>query len=175
MRINCRRGDVDVPEQYLHDARIDAAFQEPCCIAMAERMRRDMSCNAGLSSCLPDGIPQHFAVNRCTSAAVGTKPAIIAMGQPKTAQFVEDRLGERNSTFFVTLTDDTDKQIDLIDSRDLKRGGLADAQTARIHEKEPALVDGILDAPEDRANLCIREDVGQTLVLGRPNFFFENS
>src|SRR5277367_1193433 len=125
---------------------------EPCCIAMAERMRRDMSCNAGPSSGLPDRIPQHLAVNRCTSAAVGTKPAIIAMGQPKTAQFVEDRLGERNSTLFVTLTDDTDKQIDLIDSRDLKRGGLADAQTARIHEKEPALVDGILDAPEDRAN-----------------------
>jgi hypothetical protein len=70
-------------------------------------------------------------------------------------------------TLFVTLADDTDKQIDLIDSRDLKRGSLADAQTARIHEKEPALVDGILDAPEDRANLCIREDVGQTLVLGR--------
>ena len=174
MHVNRRRGDIDVPEQDLDDPRIHAAFQKPRRIAVAKRMGRDMSCNAGISSGLPDRIPQHLAVDRCAAAAVGAKPAAIAVGQPKAAQFVEDRLWKWDPALFVALADDTNKQIDLIDRRDLKRRSLADTQTARVHEEEPRLVDRILDTPKERSNFSIRKHVGQTLVFGRANSFFEN-
>jgi hypothetical protein len=81
VRVNCRRGDVDVPKQNLHDPRIHAAFQKPRRIAVAERMGRDMSCNAGSSSGLPDRIPQHLAVDRCITAAVAWRPRDATAGR----------------------------------------------------------------------------------------------
>ena len=144
-------------------------------IAVAKRMGRDMSCNAGLSSGMPDRIPQYLAVDRCATAAIGAKPAAIAVGQPNAAQLVEDRLWKWDPALLVALADDTNKQIDLIDRRDLKRRSLADTQTARVHEEEPSLVDRILDTPKERSNFSIRKHVGQTLVLGWADSFFENS
>jgi hypothetical protein len=35
-------------------------------------------------------------------------------------------------------------------------------------------VDRILDTPKERSNFSIRKHVGQTLVFGRANSFFEN-
>jgi hypothetical protein len=174
VHVNRCRGDIDVPEQDLDDPRIHAAFQKPRRIAVAKGMGRDMSCNVGRGSGLPDCIPQYLAVDRCATAAIGAKPAAIAVGQPKATQFVEDRLWKWDPALLVALADDTNKQIDLIDRRDLKRRSLADTQTARVHEEEPSLVDRILDTPKERSNFSIRKHVGQTLVLGRPDSFFEN-
>jgi hypothetical protein len=129
--------------------------------------------DASLGSGLPDGVPQCLAGDRCATAAVGAKPAAIAVGQPKAAQFVEDRLWNWDPALFVALADDRNNQIDLIERRDLKRGSLADTQSARVYEEEPGLVDRISDTPKERSNFSIRKHIGQTLVLGRADSFFE--
>ena len=105
MHVNRRRGDIDVPKQYLDHPRIHAAFQKPRRIAVTKRMGRDMPRDASLGSGLPDGVPQCLAGDRCATAAVGAKPAAIAVGQPKAAQFVEDRLWNWDPALFVAFAD----------------------------------------------------------------------
>jgi hypothetical protein len=47
-----------------------------------------------------------------------------------------------------TLADDTQYLVGPIDGTDFQRGGLADAQAARIHDREARLVDRVTDAAE---------------------------
>jgi hypothetical protein len=41
MHIDGRRRDVDVPEQDLHHARLNALLQQPRCVAMAQTVGTD--------------------------------------------------------------------------------------------------------------------------------------
>ena len=47
MQIDGRRGDVDVPEQNLHHARLDTLLQQPRCVAVAETVWADRTLYAG--------------------------------------------------------------------------------------------------------------------------------
>ena len=78
------------------------------------------------------------------------------MGQPQAAQFVENRLWQRRKSLFVTLADDAQHLVGPVDGANLQRGGLADAQAARIHDGEACLVDRIADAAEELADLIVR-------------------
>ena len=63
--------------------------------------------------------------------------------------------GERHATFLVALADDADQSVEAVDRRDFKRGCLADAQAARIHQQEAGLGDRASYAADDGASLSV--------------------
>src|SRR6266496_1036411 len=97
------------------------------------------------------------------------------MGLPKSAQFGEDWLWNWYPALLVAFADDADQSIDAVDRRDFERRRLADAKAARIHQEHAGLLNRTPYAPNDRADLGIGKDVGQTFALGCANSFFENS
>jgi hypothetical protein len=58
-----------------------------------------------------------------------------------------------------------------VDGADLQRDGLADAQTARIHNGKARFVDRVADAAEQLADLIVRQCVRQPLLSGRSDPF----
>src|ERR1700716_1856479 len=100
----CR--DVDVAEQDLHDPRIDTAFQKSGRIAMPQRMRTDLACDARRANTETEGAPQRILADRPSAEAIRTEPALVAMGQPKATQIIEHWPRQRHAALLVTLTDD---------------------------------------------------------------------
>jgi hypothetical protein len=72
-------------------------------------------------------------------------------------------------------SDDAEQPIDAVDRRDFERRSLADAKAARIHQEHSGLLYRTPHTANDRADLGVGEDIGQTFALGRANSFFENS
>jgi len=133
--ITGRRLDAGVPKQNLHDPGIDAAFQEPCGVAVPERMRADAPLDAGVLGRRPEGLPERQARDWPGAAAAGAKPARIAMRLPKAAQRGEDRPGQGNQPFLVALADDAEQSFRAVDMRHFNLRGFADAQAAGVHQK----------------------------------------
>jgi hypothetical protein len=160
-------------EQYLHDAGINFLFQKPRRIAVAQCMRCDATGNARFRGSLANRTPQNLTMKGGRTSAVRAKPAGIAMGQPKRPQLIENRGGNRDLALFVALSDDPNQPIDFVDGGDFQRRGLADPQSASVHEQKSHSVNGISDASKEGANFGIGEDGGEPLVLGRTDSFFE--
>src|ERR1700693_5831777 len=78
----------------------------------------------------------------------------------------------RRHPLLVALADDAQHVVGPVNGADLKRGGLADAQTARIHNGETRLVNRVADAAEQEPNLIVRQRVRQPLLPWRSNPFF---
>ena len=102
-----------------------------------------------------EGIRQHALVDRCVAAVVGEQPAAIAMAPPQVAQVVENRLWQWHQPLFVALTDDAQHLVGPVDSAYLQRDGLADAQTAGIHDGEASFVDRVANAAEQLPDLIL--------------------
>ena len=115
---------------------------------------------------------QHAFVERRVAAAVGEQPAAIAMGPPQAAQLVENRLGQQHQPLLVALANDAQHLVGAVDGADLQRGGLADAQAARIHDGEARPVDRVADVAEQLPDLILRQRIRQPLLPGCGDPFF---
>src|SRR2546426_10004924 len=62
-----------------------------------------------------------------------------------------------------------------INACDFHGCGFADAQATGIHKREAGLVDLVPYAAKECADLSVRQDGGQTLLLGRADSFFKSS
>ena len=94
------------------------------------------------------------------------------MGPPQAAQLVENRLWQRHQPLLVALADDAQHLVGPVDGADLQRGGLADAQAARIHDGEARLVDRVADTAEQAPDLILRQRIRQPLLPWRRRSFF---
>src|SRR5208337_2284892 len=170
--VNGGGGDAGVAEQDLHDAGVDAVLDQPCRVGMAQGMR----CHPPLDACRHggggEGIGQHALVERRIPVSVGEYPAAVAMGAPQAAEIVENRLWQRYQPLLVALADDAQHLVGPINGADLQRGGLADAQTTRIHDGKARLVDRVADTAEEMTDLIFRQRVRQPLVPWRGDPFF---
>ena len=101
---------------------------------------------------------------RRITGMVGEQPAAVVMGPPQPAEFVEDRLRQRHEPLLVALADNTQHLVGAVDGTDFQRGGLTDAQTARIHDGEAGLVNRVADAAEKVSDLIIRQRIRQPLL-----------
>jgi hypothetical protein len=99
---------------------------------------------------------QHTVIEGRGAEVVGKQPAAVAMGAPQTAEVVENRLWQRHQPLLVALADDTQHLVGPVDGTDFQRGGLADAQTARIHDGKARLVNRVADTPEQVPDLVLR-------------------
>jgi len=167
--------DVAVAEQDLHNPGIDAVLKEPSRIAMAQCVWRDALCDPGREGRGSERAAQHLMLDRLGAAASREKPARIAVGQPKAAELGQDGRWQRHMPLLVAFADNAKQHVGAVDRSDFQARGLADAQTARIHDDEARLVDGIPYAAQQGADLCVGKDVRQTPVLRRPNLFSPNS
>jgi hypothetical protein len=94
------------------------------------------------------------------------------MGPPQAAQIVENRSWQRHEPFLIALADDAQHLTCTIDGADFQRGGLADAQAARIHQGKARLVDWAADHLQQAPDLILRERFRQPLLPWRGDLFF---
>src|SRR5208337_2474213 len=79
---------------------------------------------------------------------------------------------QRYQPLLVALADDAQHLVGPINGADLQRGGLADAQTTRIHDGKARLVDRVADTAEEMTDLIFRQRVRQPLLPWRGDPFF---
>src|SRR5271169_4230563 len=139
---------------------------------MAQGVRRDPTANACRGGSGGEGIRQYAFVERRVPVPVGEQPAAIVMGHPQAAQLVQDWARERHQPLLVALADDAQNLVGPVNGADLQRGGLADAQTARIHDSEARLMDRVEDAAEQLPDLILRQCLRQPLLPWRGDPFF---
>src|SRR5271157_4114331 len=98
------------------------------------------------------------------------------MGAPQAAEIVENRLWQRRQPLLVALADDAQHLVGPVNGADLQRGGLADAQTTRIHDGKARLVDRVADTAEedDGPDLPTARQAAASAVARR-SFFSPNS
>src|SRR5208282_1711040 len=94
------------------------------------------------------------------------------MGAPQAAEIVENRLWQRHQPLLVALADDAHHLVGPVNGVDLQRGGLADTETARIHEGKARLVDRVADTAEEMTDLIFRQRVRQPLLPWQGDLFF---
>src|SRR6202049_4868677 len=82
------------------------------------------------------------------------------------------RVGRRHQPLLVALADDVQHPVGPVNGADLQRSGLADAQTARIHDGKARLVDRVADTAEEMTDLIVRQRVRQPLLAWRGDPFF---
>jgi hypothetical protein len=69
-------------------------------------------------------------MNGGRTQAIRTKPAGIAVGQPKRPQLSENRRWDWDLALLVAFADDPNQPIGFVDGSDFQRRGLADPQPA---------------------------------------------
>jgi hypothetical protein len=87
---------------------------------------------------------------------------------------MQDWAGQRDDPLFVALADDAHLAIDAVDGPDLERSSFAGTQATGVDEGRAGLVDRVLQARKEIADLGISERIGKPLLLGLPDLFFEN-
>src|SRR5208337_4264857 len=92
------------------------------------------------------------------------------MGAPQAAEIVENRLWQRRQPLLVALADDAQHLVGPVNGADLQRGGLADAQTTRIHDGKARLVDRVADTAEEMTDLIFRQGSSLFRVGTAPGF-----
>lgn len=122
-----------------------------------------------------EGAIERAAADRVGGGARGEQPAWVLVGLPSLTQAHKHRFGQRNEPLFITFTDNTKQSVVAVDGTDLKGCGLADPQTAGIHDGKASSVDRVRYAAQQPANLGVGERVGQPLLPRQADVFFENS
>ena len=82
--------------------------------------------------------------------------------------------GQRDDPLFVALADDAQLTLDAVDGPDLERSSFTGTQAAGVDEGRAGFVDRVLQARKEIADLGITERIGEPLLLGLPDLFFEN-
>src|SRR5882672_10586666 len=73
VRINFRRGNGRVTQEFLNNAKVGAIFEQVSCKTVAQHVRGDVSSNPGTTYALFDAEPEGDGGKRC--AAFGEKDA----------------------------------------------------------------------------------------------------
>ena len=174
MGIDQGGGDAAVAEQDLDRAQIDALFEQPGGVAVAQHVRRHPAADAGARGG-GQRAGQNGAAHRAGAGMVGKQPQGIVVGLPHATQLGEDWLRQRHQPFLIALADDAQRQIGAVDRADLQAQRLADPQTTSIGERQAGFVNRAFYAAEQPADLLIGQDLGQTLLRRRANLFLENT
>jgi len=90
-----------------------------------------------------EGAIERAAADRVGGGARGEQPAWVLVGLPSLTQAHKHRFGQRNEPLFITFTDNTKQSVVAVDGTDLKGCGLADPQTAGIHDGKASSVDRV--------------------------------
>ena len=142
---------------------------------MAQSVGIDWTLDVGGADGETERTPERVLANRPGAAAIGRKPARIAVCQPQAAQLGKHWLGQRHAALLVAFANDAEHSFGVLDNADLNLGRLADAQATGIHQFKARPVDRIAYRSQDGADLRMGEHGRQALLSRRANaFFWEN-
>ncbi len=148
VRVDLRGGDVGVPEEFLHHAKVRATHDQVRGEGMAQRVRVHVL-QAGHGGVLLHELPDRHALER--PAAEGEQQAMLVAAIRKTREFrpqvaqvtlrpLDRRQPHGHHPLLAALAEDDERAKGLVEVVDLERADLARAQPARIHELEHAPV-----------------------------------
>jgi len=159
-------------EQDLHQADVDALFQEFGGETVAQRVRCEAVAEIARIPCAVEGPARHSTGQMIGAVAVGEDPRPAAVDLPDLTQHGQGRFGEGQGSFFVAFADDPQEHPLGVDGRDGQRQGLADAQAAGVDQRETAAVDRQPDGGDQAAAVLVASNVGQAFAIGLADFFW---
>ena len=160
-------------EKNLDNSEIDTAFDQPGRVAVPEVMERNAG-DAGLACGDHDGTAERPASDWPVAGLVGKEPTRVPVGRPEFAQVVQNWLWQGNDPLLVALADDPQQTIDAVDGRNLKPSSFSGTQAAGVDDRGAGSVDRVLQARKETTDLGIAERIGEPLLLGLADLFFEN-
>ena len=97
------------------------------------------------------------------------------MRLPDLPEHVQDRFGQRESSFLVSLADQAENHLLRINRRDRQCDRLPNSQSTRVDYREAAAIDRLLQRRDQAAAILITADVGQPLLAWLAHFFLVNN
>src|SRR4029453_17492739 len=105
---------------------------------------------------------------------IGPSPAWLGKSQRGFLWVVQNWLWQGNDPLLVALADDPQQTIDAVDGRNLKPSSFSGTQAAGVDDRGAGSVDRVLQARKETTDLGIAERIGEPLLLGLADLFFEN-
>ena len=162
-------------EKELDDADVHAALQHVRGEAMPERVRPEFVVKAALASRLVESQSCGRVGQVGHGSATGEQPPLAAVGLPNLPEHVQDRFGQRESPFLVSLADDAENHLLGVNRRDRQCDRLPDSQSIRVDYCEAAAKDRFFQRRDQAAAILIAADVGQSLLAWLAHFFLVNN
>ncbi len=81
------------------------------------------------------------------------------VGFPDSAKHLEHRIGQRQDSFFISLTDDSQNHLLGVNRRNRQRNSLIDPQTIGVDERETAAIDRVFQSGNQVAAILVAPNV----------------
>jgi len=159
-------------QQDLHEAEVNALFQESGRKAVAKGVGRERVREAARRACPVEGQAGGVTGQMEGAVAVGEEPLGIAMGLPDLAKHAEGGLGQGQGALLVAFADHPQEHLLGIDGGDGQFDGFAEPQAAGVDQGETAAADRLADRGDQAAAVLVASNVGKALAIGLADFFF---
>ena len=97
------------------------------------------------------------------------------MRLPHLPEHVQDRFGQRESPFLVSLADDAENHLLGVNRRDRQCDRLPDSQSICVDYCEAAAIDRLFQRRDQATTIFIRADIRQPFLARLAYFFLVNS
>ena len=164
-----------VSEQDLDDADIDAALEHVRGKAVTQRVRSEIGAEATGVTRLGECGPRGCIGEMGRRSPAGKEPPLAAVGFPDLTEHLEDRFGQRENSFLISLADDVQNHLPGVDCGDGERHRLGNAQAIGVDKREAGPIKGHLERGDQAAAIGVTADVGQPLLARPADSFFVNS
>jgi len=163
-----------VSEQDLDDADIHAPLEHVRGEAVPERVRSEIRVEATGVARLDKRGPCGRIGEVGRRSPAGKEPPPATVGFPDLAEHQQDRLGQGENPFLVSLTDDVQNHLLGVDRGDGERNRFGNAQAVGVDEREAGPIEGHLERGDQAAAIRIGADIWQPLPAWPADFFFVN-
>ena len=162
-------------EQDLDDADVHALLEHVRGETVSKRVRPKPLVEAALVSRFVEGESCGCIRHVRDDATTGKQPFPTAVCLPDRPQHIQNRLGQRQRPFFVSLADHTQHHLLRVDRRDRQRDRFADSQAVGVDERKTAAIDRLFQRGDQAAAICVATDIGQPLLARLTDFFLVQS
>jgi hypothetical protein len=100
--------------------------------------------------------------------------SLATVGIPDLTEHQQDRLGQGENPFLVSLADDVQDHLLGVDRGDRERNRLVDPQAISVDDREAGPIKGHLERSDQAAAIRVAADVGQPPPVRLADFFLVN-
>jgi hypothetical protein len=158
--IDFRGSYTRMSEQDLDDADVNTPLKHVRGEAVPERMRSEVAVEAALASSLTESGPGRRVWQVRNNSPTGEEPSLAPMGLPDFPKHVQNRFGQREGPFLVSLANQTKNHLLRVDCGDRQSDCLADSQAVGVDYRKASTIDGLLQCRDQAAAILIGANVG---------------
>jgi len=162
-------------QQDLDNADVHASLEHVRGKAVAERVWPEFVIQAALASCFMESKSRCRVGQVGKGSVTGEEPLLAVVRLPDLSKHVQDRLGQRENPFLVSLADQAENHLFRIHRRDRQRDRLGNSQSIGVDQCEATAIDWLLQSGDQAATICIATDIGQPLLTWLAYFFLVNN